>query len=72
METRLTRVQAYTDPDFEFRHVPHLEGPNAVKDVKTHVGHFSCMTVAIPVGDSRSDHVGISDSFHLDTKEIRE
>lgn len=72
MEIYLTRVQTYTDPDFEFRHVPHLEGPDAVKDVKTHVGHFSCMTVAIPIGDSRSDHVGISNSFHLDSKEIRE
>lgn len=48
----LTRVQANTDPDFQFRHVPHLEGPNAVEDVKRHVGHLSCMAVAVPIGDS--------------------
>lgn len=48
----LTRVQTNTDPDFNFRHVPHLEGPDAMEDVKTHVGHLSCMTVAVPSGDS--------------------
>lgn len=48
----LTRVQANTDPDLQFRHVLHLEGPDAVEDVETHVGHLSCMTVAVPIGDA--------------------
>lgn len=65
-------MQTYTDPDFKFGQVPHLEGPNAVKDVETHVGHFSRMTGAIPVGDSGSHHVGISNCFHLNAKEVRE
>lgn len=60
-----TRVQANPNPDFEFRHVPHLECPNAVQDVQRHVGHLCCMTIAVPVGDSWSYHVRISYSFHL-------
>lgn len=65
-------MQTDTDPDFKFGHVPHLEGANAVKDVETHVCHFSRMPVAIPVGDSGSHHVGISNSFHLNTRGTRQ
>lgn len=60
-----TRVKPNTDPDFQFRHVSHLEGSDTVKDVKTHVGHFSRVTGAVPVGDPRSHHVGVSDRLHL-------
>lgn len=52
MRLFLTRVQTNADPDFKFRHVPHLKSPDAMKDVKGHIGHLGCMTVAIPIGNS--------------------
>lgn len=61
----LTWVQSNTDPAFEVRHVPHFKGPDAVEDVKRHVGHLCSMAVAIPSRDSRGHHVGISNSLHL-------
>ena len=64
----LTGVQTNPDPDFEVRHVPRPKGPDAVKNVQGHVGHFSCVTVSVPGGNARGHHVGITDSFHLNTK----
>lgn len=52
MNILLTGVQTNTDSDFEIRHVPHLEGPDAMEDVQRHVGHLSCVTGAVPIGNS--------------------
>lgn len=50
-EIQLTGVQANADLNLDVGHVPHLKGPNAMQDVKGHVGHLGCMSVTIAVGD---------------------
>lgn len=67
----LTGVQANTEPEFQVRHVSSLEAPNQAQNMKGHVGHLCCMTIAIPGGNSRGHHVRISNGFHLSTTKMK-
>ena len=52
---------------FDLRHVFDLEGCDGVQDVQRHVGHLGRVPVRVPVGDTGSHHVGVSDGLHLQT-----
>ena len=59
----LTSVEADADPDLNVRHVPHPEGPYAVKDVQGQVAHLGRVAVTVTVGNSGGNHVGISNGL---------
>lgn len=61
----ITRVYADPYPDWNFRHVPHLERAYGAENVQGHVCDLGRMLVTVPLWKARSHHVSISNGFDL-------
>lgn len=58
-------MHAYTDPQRDARQVQQFKCPDKTQHVQGHVGNVHRMPVAVAVGQTRCNHVRVSNRLNL-------